>query len=439
MVEVFGTEFCKSRIAPLKKMEGFKMFSKSLASNDKSVRDKTLAALKVFIRQRNGKGIGELELMKLWKGLYYCMWMSDKRPVQQELASELASLVPLFESNESVHLFVVCFIRTMRREWQGLDHLRLDKFYSLVRCFVFEWFKFLCDNSWSEAVMNRYKSVMLEEVLMKKPDGFRCHVLDVFVPELEKLPMAQPGRAITKQVLREVLDPFYTALRRGLDKDMSKPFYAHLVKQAFKPLITVATLEFPGLDLNLGEIAKEIFDIAADADVSGAQRSMLYDLHKALREAAKKQGTIIEFRSNGKKLQAGEDVKDGSDASETKSSRRSKKRDRKPSLAAGQEEDEERSSSKKSKKEMRSTKPTGGEGKERTRKHVSTLKEQQRKLNSPPLQVVDSSQLNGSKSKHKNSREIGKLAKEGSAEALKGENGSTRKRQRKSRKHGKPL
>ena len=35
-----------------------------------------LAAFLVF------KGFGELDLMKVWKGLFYCMWMSDKPLIQ---------------------------------------------------------------------------------------------------------------------------------------------------------------------------------------------------------------------------------------------------------------------------------------------------------------------------------------------------------------------
>ena len=41
-----------------------------------------------------------MELLKLWRGLFYCMWMSDKPLVQEELARKLASLVQCFRSDE---------------------------------------------------------------------------------------------------------------------------------------------------------------------------------------------------------------------------------------------------------------------------------------------------------------------------------------------------
>jgi hypothetical protein len=37
----------------------------------------------------------EDEHLKLWKSLYYCYWMSDKGPVQQDLADKLAKVMTL--------------------------------------------------------------------------------------------------------------------------------------------------------------------------------------------------------------------------------------------------------------------------------------------------------------------------------------------------------
>jgi hypothetical protein len=39
------------------------------------------------------KNVTEADLMKLWKGLFYCFWMSDKQPIQQELAERMSELV----------------------------------------------------------------------------------------------------------------------------------------------------------------------------------------------------------------------------------------------------------------------------------------------------------------------------------------------------------
>ena len=55
--------------------------------------DKAVEALQLFHKSSRRAGwTSEMDFMKLWKGLFYCMWMSDKTPVQQELAAMLASL-----------------------------------------------------------------------------------------------------------------------------------------------------------------------------------------------------------------------------------------------------------------------------------------------------------------------------------------------------------
>jgi ribosomal RNA-processing protein 1 len=63
-------------------------------------------------------------MQKLWRGLYYAMWMSDKTPIQQELAHNLAKLVHAFSSSEMVFVFQRAFWSILQREWQGLDRLR---------------------------------------------------------------------------------------------------------------------------------------------------------------------------------------------------------------------------------------------------------------------------------------------------------------------------
>lgn len=45
-------------------------------------------------------------------------------------------------------LYFQVFMRTMQREWFGIDHLRLDKFLMLVRRFVRALFTHLRARNW---------------------------------------------------------------------------------------------------------------------------------------------------------------------------------------------------------------------------------------------------------------------------------------------------
>ena len=49
--------------------------------------------------------------------------MSDKRPVQQRLATDLAGLVEIMPE-ETVLPFLDAFWKTIAREWPGIDALR---------------------------------------------------------------------------------------------------------------------------------------------------------------------------------------------------------------------------------------------------------------------------------------------------------------------------
>ena len=74
-------------------------FGRLLASPDQRVRHKAVLQLQAYLKARcdiNGEarlGISELDLLKLWKGLWHTLYMCDKVPVQEELSGQLASLI----------------------------------------------------------------------------------------------------------------------------------------------------------------------------------------------------------------------------------------------------------------------------------------------------------------------------------------------------------
>lgn len=92
------------------------------------VRNSTLNKLQKLVGSLDEESVTDEELLKLWKGLFYCMWMSDKPAVQQELALRIASLLQYFSSPSSAFQFLRCFYITMNREWNGIDNLRFVMF-----------------------------------------------------------------------------------------------------------------------------------------------------------------------------------------------------------------------------------------------------------------------------------------------------------------------
>lgn len=70
----------------------------------------------------------DADFLRLWKGLFYCMWMSDKPLIQENLADEIASLVQCFEDLSIALQYFGAFLETMSIEWFGIDNWRIDKF-----------------------------------------------------------------------------------------------------------------------------------------------------------------------------------------------------------------------------------------------------------------------------------------------------------------------
>jgi ribosomal RNA-processing protein 1 len=55
-------------------------FARALASTDYQTREKGLQALTLWMVHR--PEISEKEMLRIWKGLFYCFWHADKAPVQ---------------------------------------------------------------------------------------------------------------------------------------------------------------------------------------------------------------------------------------------------------------------------------------------------------------------------------------------------------------------
>jgi ribosomal RNA-processing protein 1 len=55
-------------------------FTRALGSSDFHTREAGLAALRSWLTRK--RDVDELDLLKLWKGIFYCFWHSDKADVQ---------------------------------------------------------------------------------------------------------------------------------------------------------------------------------------------------------------------------------------------------------------------------------------------------------------------------------------------------------------------
>ncbi|MCJ1400718.1 hypothetical protein MMC11_003926 [Xylographa trunciseda] len=186
-------------------------FVKQLASSDRPTREKALDSLRTYLT--SSRPFTDLELLKLWKGLFFCMWHSDRPIPQQRLALALSHLLLPLPTTLFMP-FLTAFWTTISREWTSIDALRMDKFMRLVRGYVNAAFTYLSNHEWDSDLLDAYlflvEAIPLSPGNLKVGDGLRYHVLDVWVEELSRVDGKREGQCPVEDVMRPV---------RRLEKD----------------------------------------------------------------------------------------------------------------------------------------------------------------------------------------------------------------------------
>ena len=210
------------------------------------------------------------------ESVVYCMWMSDKRPVQQELAKTISKLVHCFRETEDAMSFVACFYDTINREWGGLDSLRMDKFLSLIRNVFCQTLVYAIRKDWEDESLTAFTCLVLKQ--MQTRNGLRRHLVDIFWNEIDRSMQigTQENRkvGISNEIWSRLLDPFATAASLCIDRS----FQSHVVENVFEILLLESTDESeeqvirPSFKL-LDKIA---FEIASDPDTVDIHRKKLY-------------------------------------------------------------------------------------------------------------------------------------------------------------------
>ncbi|XP_025028759.1 ribosomal RNA processing protein 1 homolog B isoform X2 [Python bivittatus] len=194
-------------------------FAQRLASNEKRIRDRALKKLRGYITLRTQSVEGcfsQEELLKIWKGLFYCMWMQDKPLLQEELSNNISQLIHLIENMDTRHLFIQTFWQTMNREWNGLDQLRLDKFYMLIRMMLRQSFEVLKRNEWNESLIEPFLNMLMTEVMhpdSHAPIGIKLHFIDIYLEELAKV----GAKELTADQNIKFVEPFCKFIARTKD------------------------------------------------------------------------------------------------------------------------------------------------------------------------------------------------------------------------------
>lgn len=231
-------------------------FAKKLAANEPAVRDKAIKKLKKWLMSRSSICDGEVskatfndsEMLRLWKGLHYCFWMSDKPLVQEELAEKIASIIHCFKTHEeSALLYLECFLMTLGREWIGIDKHRMDKFMMLTRRMMRQSFVYVAEKNWDckliENMANVFELVVLSANRIQNNAsialGFQLHFTDLYLEELakaSKMTECQSEMSLTDESIQIFLKPFVNELAKGKEDRLLSQIeiriFDHLIRQS---------------------------------------------------------------------------------------------------------------------------------------------------------------------------------------------------------------
>ncbi|MCO5546886.1 hypothetical protein L7F22_000323 [Adiantum nelumboides] len=260
-------------------------FARRLASPKKKTREKAISFLVLWLTSQ--KQLEEDELKKVWKGLFYCVWHSDKAPVQADLIERLASILEKLNARLALKFFKV-FLMTMRREWAGIDRLRLDKFYLLLRRYLAHMLSVLQTSGWDADLTKNFMDMLLENAFLAKDQyaalGINLHYADIFLPELKNF---VPLRADTFKLL---LVPFLVVCTHASERSLLQRIKENIFNHLFSLGRNVITSKQEGHPIDLAvdmlgsllfcvPLGLEAFELASLPTTSQASRKILYELH----------------------------------------------------------------------------------------------------------------------------------------------------------------
>ncbi|KAI9512493.1 Nop52-domain-containing protein [Russula earlei] len=238
---------------------------KYLASTDKKTRDKAVKNLAAFLSDPDRPHLSDHEMDKLWKGIFY----------YQKVAS--------FE-------FLGGFWRTIVREWGGIDRLRMDKYYMLIRRFVNASFRLLMRCDWDFGSLQTYNDILIRKGGPLCPDDNRVppslkyHLADVYLEELEKV-LAWDSEATDERPPRAPLDaviaPFLTVLARTSSNHTFERVMSAVLEPLIQSLASPGAAEPPSKKRRrlLGD---ELSYIADNSCISSSSTVDKSSLHRAL-------------------------------------------------------------------------------------------------------------------------------------------------------------
>ncbi|XP_067372566.1 ribosomal RNA processing protein 1 homolog B-like isoform X2 [Channa argus] len=282
-------------------------FAQRLASNEKSVRTKAIRKLRKYISVRSQKGTGGFtgdELLKLWKGLFYCLWMQDKPLLQEELSNQISSLIHRFHDFDGQLLYLETFLQTFKREWTGIDRLRMDKFFQLIRFMFRQTFEMLKGKNWQSSLIEGFLELLKVQLLQSgssAPSGLQFHILDLYMTELAAVGSAE----LTADQNLIFIEPFCKTAAKTKDRNL----FRAICSSIFSTIIDQAPFAIEDLMREV-KAAEDLDSDSGEASVKGDGDQLKENMSNSL---IKKGKQVNGIKLNEQEEEDDEDDEDDND------------------------------------------------------------------------------------------------------------------------------
>lgn len=257
-------------------------FARALADTEKPVREASLTSLQSWLKE-NGSKLSPEEMDRLWKALFYCIWMADKRAIITATISAVAAFTDFVGWS-----FLRGGLRCVVREWFGVDRHRVDKFYEMVNSLLVKGTSRVCQAEGHENFVNELNTwvTVLDEAvwaqLPKKGLGVALHILDVYVNKIMK-PLLTRASALPGNQVHKIFEDLMAKLYKMMESVQGKcqAVGKRIQGRVFACLIELVTAEDVTLRIKdqrdmIQRSSKKLFSIAADKKTPDFLRKELY-------------------------------------------------------------------------------------------------------------------------------------------------------------------
>ena len=248
-----------------------------------------------------------MDSKKLWKGLFYSYWHADGRRTQLDVANAMGALTHGL-GRKVMMSYVEGFLWTMRREWAGIDHHRMDKYCLLTKRVTHHALRFVGERGWDTDLVRSFAEVLSMSVFGGGKEnksvtvGFKMYLAEIFLDQIEAVTRGESGVEmdegeddedsgapvpIPSAALAALLAPFVDAMQR----EESEVLLKRITNEIFTPLADVerASSGAPRLTPSAMKVVYErAISLGAENGVEDVCREALYELHAMMKKGASK-------------------------------------------------------------------------------------------------------------------------------------------------------